>query len=624
MNKVKAKGGNFLWTKKKNTIRSNLPHKEIGTEIQHWWVINVGYVSEDDIQKSSKVEHTIIDLLIDSGAKLAGQLPKPALQSLLIRGLVYVDVPIENNDQILVPHIKDFVMNRVSGDYFENLLYKIFISVDERTTIEKLSKILDIDITLVKQAVSMYIRLGLAKKKNVEPLIPAEPLDDISRSLKPKWHSTWVREELSRLKKEQDMANDESLPDAPLSSISTSPKSDNDNKLLAQDPDEDQVSEKKRIAFLFDAALAAILMMGNLGENLKQHAVMMFEVGKLPDERLNDFIRELDNIQVSAEGEAQRYFDHAITLKNTLKFLRYNDQIMPSISDGGIDLLRCERLNSLDPGAKKRILNETYSLLISTAPISGQNLTISSQAPLHFGPVIPEMASPWFKLFLYKASGAGPESILYPRGHRVTCIPHQFRDCEMFNVITWESEQSIILQKSSMIPALNDLLLNSPVLIQGYSYTKQMPKIIDIAFPIENTLVEYGSSEKDYNEDNLHTHPSLKKLQEKVNISNSCGVIKMILLENPKTNESRWVPFDIFFGIPLYSSQLNQRVCMGIEKYNILSDENLKIYSKSSRELALRFLHFISQSVQGKLELGTKVIYPTKVVQFTNKSSNSY
>jgi hypothetical protein len=49
-----------------------------------------------------------------------------------------------------VPPLKDFVMNRVSGDYFENLLYKIFVALDERTTAEKLAKILDIDIELIK------------------------------------------------------------------------------------------------------------------------------------------------------------------------------------------------------------------------------------------------------------------------------------------------------------------------------------------------------------------------------------------------------------------------------------------------------------------------------------------
>lgn len=85
---------------------------------------------------------------------------------------------MENADQIIVPPLKDFVMNRVSGDYFENLLYKLFVSVDERTTVEKLAKILDIDVMLVKQAISMYIRLGLAHKKNVEPLLPVRFLPE--------------------------------------------------------------------------------------------------------------------------------------------------------------------------------------------------------------------------------------------------------------------------------------------------------------------------------------------------------------------------------------------------------------------------------------------------------------
>lgn len=50
----------------------------------------------------------------------------------------------------LVPPLKDFVMNRVSGDYFESLLYTLFVSADERTSIEKLSVLLDIDVELVK------------------------------------------------------------------------------------------------------------------------------------------------------------------------------------------------------------------------------------------------------------------------------------------------------------------------------------------------------------------------------------------------------------------------------------------------------------------------------------------
>jgi hypothetical protein len=59
-------------------------------------------------------------------------------------------VPIASDDQISVPPLEGFVMNRVLGDYFENLLYKIFVSVDERITIEQLAEVLQIDVELVK------------------------------------------------------------------------------------------------------------------------------------------------------------------------------------------------------------------------------------------------------------------------------------------------------------------------------------------------------------------------------------------------------------------------------------------------------------------------------------------
>lgn len=73
---------------------------------------------------------------------------------------MYVGVPIRDDDYIVgkrlffigvlilkfmidnsychlfsVPPLENFVMNRVLGDYFETLLYKIFVSIDEHTNI---------------------------------------------------------------------------------------------------------------------------------------------------------------------------------------------------------------------------------------------------------------------------------------------------------------------------------------------------------------------------------------------------------------------------------------------------------------------------------------------------------
>lgn len=57
----------------------------------------------------------------------------------------------------------------------------------------------------------------------------------------------------------------------------------------------------------------------------------MFEVGKLTDEGLDDFMSELSKVgeEPEGEGEARRYFQHAVILKNTISFLRRNHQLMP-------------------------------------------------------------------------------------------------------------------------------------------------------------------------------------------------------------------------------------------------------------------------------------------------------
>ena len=51
--------------------------------------------------------------------------------------MIYFDVPIEENDYVIVPPLEGFVMNRVLGDYFETLLYKIFVSIDENTNVNE-------------------------------------------------------------------------------------------------------------------------------------------------------------------------------------------------------------------------------------------------------------------------------------------------------------------------------------------------------------------------------------------------------------------------------------------------------------------------------------------------------
>ena len=57
-----------------------------------------------------------------------------------------------------MPPLEGFVMNRVTGDYFETLLYKIFVSMDEQTSVAETATLLQIDPGLVKDAISLYCR----------------------------------------------------------------------------------------------------------------------------------------------------------------------------------------------------------------------------------------------------------------------------------------------------------------------------------------------------------------------------------------------------------------------------------------------------------------------------------
>ena len=64
-----------------------------------------------------------------------------------------------------------------------------------------------------------------------------------------------------------------------------------------------------------------------------------------------------------AEGEARRYYEHAITLRNTLKFLRHNSALLGEEGGGsgiGVDLLRLESMASLDVATLKRVLQKNY------------------------------------------------------------------------------------------------------------------------------------------------------------------------------------------------------------------------------------------------------------------------
>ncbi len=121
---------------------------------------------------------------------------------------------------------------------------------------------------------------------------------------------------------------------------------------------------------MFMTVWTPVLKLFFASQGLKNHAVTMFEVGKLSDESLDSLVTELEKVhEVDGEGEAAKYFSHALTLRDTVLFLRHNQELRGDSSSGdgdcgvclGLDLIRCESLQSLDQSTVSRLLSKNYS-----------------------------------------------------------------------------------------------------------------------------------------------------------------------------------------------------------------------------------------------------------------------
>uniref|UniRef100_A0A6M2DPN4 Protein FAM91A1 n=1 Tax=Xenopsylla cheopis TaxID=163159 RepID=A0A6M2DPN4_XENCH len=488
---------------RKPQLLSLLPRLPIDVHMEPWWRLDIGYVLENDIKFVSDAEKDLIDKLIDHGSQTLGELDHKIVSSLYKRGLVYLDVPITGADYVSVPPLQGFVMNRLTGDYFESLLYKIFVSIDEHTSISELASMLQIELDSVKQAVSLYCRLGFAHKK----------FDNVEMNIN-KLHPSWLnRANPVRQSPVTPLTFDSALtpPISPVpiphctvqSQSNTSPKTPNDSGARCG----------PRIGFLFDSALTAFLMMGNLSPGLKNHAVTMFEVGKLCDESLDSFLAELDKVSLldsDGEGDASRFFAHAVHLRSTILRLRL-------LSPYGMDLLRQESLQALDRGTCERLLQHKYRLLLSMAPLGREGSLVSPIEPPHLGPATPEVNSLWFKLYIYHMSGYGPPSLLLTKGTRLKQMPRLFLGYSKLLVTSWLHEPAIISATSLL--SINESLKYTPVIVQAYG-TMSTANTKIVAFPFNTT--------KSGNEIQWHNHPAITNLSKYIDLENTCGYITFV------------------------------------------------------------------------------------------------
>lgn len=437
-------------------------------------------------------------------------------------------------------------MNRVTGDYFESLCYKIFVTADEHMKISELALLLQVQLDTVKHVISLFCRLGFAKLKttreiqNLHETWKNRSEHDHERvQITPLNYHALLLDKSNEAFINQDFATGNGkTPTTPLNnSASTDYTSSSDGNASdfsfinnrKSSPDEfsseiedlaDKSAEKspaiheKRIGFLFDSTLTAFLMMGNLSPGLKNHAVTMFEVGKLCEESMDTFLAELEKVSLldaEGEGEVSRYFAHAVILRSTIIALRKHFS--------GLDLIRVECLENLDVKTRDRMMEKKYKFIISAAPLTLTTSLNEMFSIPFFGQFYrsSEFSHFWSKLFFYHISGFGPPSLLLQKGTILKHLPRLFLGYGKLLVTIVHTDSYVI--NSENFRSLNDQLRQNHVLVQGYGIL-QPGELCYEAFPFD---VKSQKGRK-----LCKNQKAVNKLSENLNLMNVCGYITFL------------------------------------------------------------------------------------------------
>uniref|UniRef100_A0A383VSL6 FAM91 C-terminal domain-containing protein n=1 Tax=Tetradesmus obliquus TaxID=3088 RepID=A0A383VSL6_TETOB len=245
----------------------------------------------------------------------------------------------------------------------------------------------------------------------------------------------------------------------------------------------DGAADSGGVAVVVDAETTSYLMMGALSPGLKRHSVTLFEGGRVGGAAVMDeLITEL-----AASAAAGEFFEgDMVQLMRHIQSLGILLGVARSAAAGqgqALELLRKESLEGLDPESAAKVLSHAYTCIIPTAPLRGPSLPLSPfspSSPTLYGPSA-EADSPWLQLALYAAAAAGPLSLVLVAGQRVWRLPGQLEGCTHALLWGWAAAADgwaaspLLVEGSSLLCSLNELLARTAVLVQPLVHLQQLP-----------------------------------------------------------------------------------------------------------------------------------------------------
>jgi len=323
-----------------------------------------------------------------------------------------------------------------------------------------------------------------------------------------------------------------------------------------------------------------------------------------------------------------------------------------------------ESLQLLDQSTARRLLQKDYSLLVSMAPVSHELRPLTGQAPPHLGPGLPELATPWFKLYLYSQTGRGPPTLVLPKGWKIRRLPKALASSSTLLITTWGHEPTEV-SSTGALAMLQDALFHSPVVLQAFSDCNDDKAVVkNVSFPVDaadvdpdvNTAIDGIRPEIDIDSScgyislvntataaaaavETNSRSSSRSSPEKLELDSSSAQLLQQEVDSvdspmagpPAVNRPNslgipgggvsgrisWQVLDVTFGIPLFDADLNSAVTRKIVEKGLVATESLERLVISSKKMTDKLLAFVdSHRDSSPWEDVSEVQLPTRAIFF--------